>query len=253
VDKADKDDQANVIQSMAAEIETIRASSGDKKNNEPNVVEAERQTDLQSKAWDDMLARFAELETDHERVKAELSRSCPRKANAMPKYMTEQGTDEENVKEIRHCNLANEELATEITNMAENTSCLQENAAHGVMAVDNDERVEKNICLEEAKERLHEANDQLATENKDLTEKIRCLEGAKVKLDEANGHFTTKSKGMAEKIRCLEVAKEDLKEDIRYYKMKIQDLKEQVQMRKEEIEELRDETGKTNVATIQSE
>jgi chromosome segregation ATPase len=189
VDKADKDDQANVIQSLAAEIETIRASSGDKQNNEPNLaaeietirassgdkqnnepnlVEAERQTDLQSKAWDDMLARFADLEAEHERVKAELSRSCP-------------------------------------------------------MVVDYDEKVEKNICLDEVKEKLHEANDQL---------------------------LETENKGMTEKIRWLEEEEEELKEDIRYNKMEIQDLKEQVQMRKEETKELRDETGKTNVHAI---
>jgi chromosome segregation ATPase len=201
-----KNDQAKGIQSLAAQIETIRMSSV---HNEPNVLEAECQTDLQSKAWDDMLARFSDLEAEYERVKTELSRSCPKKANSIPKSMTKQRTDDdENVKEIRHLNMANEELATENNTMAENTSCLEEtvqilHAAHGVMAVDYDEKVEKNICLDEAKEKLHEANDQLEMENK----------------------------GMTEKIRWLEEAEEDLKEDIRYNKMEIQDLKEQVQMR----------------------
>jgi uncharacterized coiled-coil DUF342 family protein len=79
-----KNDQAKVIQSLAAQIETIRASSV---HSEPNVLEAECQADLQSNVFDvemdilqpwndDEQASFHEFLAEYERIKDELSHTC---------------------------------------------------------------------------------------------------------------------------------------------------------------------------------
>jgi chromosome segregation ATPase len=81
-----KNDQAKVIQSLAAQIETIHMSSV---HNEPNVLEAECQAGLQSNAFDvemdilqptvwndDEQARFDEFLAKYERIKDELSQTC---------------------------------------------------------------------------------------------------------------------------------------------------------------------------------